>query len=372
MTSFHQNFSEVNKKAGGNPQLTLDHVSPATLLLEKRRQMLEVQQALDAQKEEYARKEALFRRREQQLRKKDLELQENLCQFNKFLKDKSDKRQQYLKKADNERKLKVARQKDIELKQKELTNLIDTCNKLEKEFKSHEKYEKYLETIKQKSYQDFPEIEYILKRYNLLNDARISLEHKEESSAKQLELLRKQITDYTNEQNNKYLDLNNEKQRLQRQFEFAVNESNQFETHLSKILNTNSNRNRELGQLINSVRNLYTRCKLYLKNIHHFQDLDIEFLENGQQNNQNASNTQNTKDTTEIESNNESNQAPVHNETELLQLEISQKIEIVGHYVKDCKDIVQQYQASKQTPSNQSNPNNSTNVDNKSASKQKS
>ena len=31
---------------------TLDHVSPATLLLEKRRQMLEVQQALDAQKEE--------------------------------------------------------------------------------------------------------------------------------------------------------------------------------------------------------------------------------------------------------------------------------------------------------------------------------
>lgn len=37
-------------------QLTLDHVSPATLLLEKQRQMHEVQIALDAQKEEYARK----------------------------------------------------------------------------------------------------------------------------------------------------------------------------------------------------------------------------------------------------------------------------------------------------------------------------
>ena len=32
-------------------QLTLDHVSPATRLLEKRRQMFEVQEALDAQKE---------------------------------------------------------------------------------------------------------------------------------------------------------------------------------------------------------------------------------------------------------------------------------------------------------------------------------
>ena len=39
-------------------QLTLDHVSPATRLLEKRRQMFEVQEALDAQKEEFQRREA--------------------------------------------------------------------------------------------------------------------------------------------------------------------------------------------------------------------------------------------------------------------------------------------------------------------------
>jgi hypothetical protein len=36
-------------------QLTLDTVSPATRLLEKRRQMFEVQEALDAQKEEFER-----------------------------------------------------------------------------------------------------------------------------------------------------------------------------------------------------------------------------------------------------------------------------------------------------------------------------
>lgn len=33
----------------------LDHVSPATRLLEKRRQMFEIQEALEAQKEEFAR-----------------------------------------------------------------------------------------------------------------------------------------------------------------------------------------------------------------------------------------------------------------------------------------------------------------------------
>lgn len=36
--------------------LVLDHVSPATRLLEKRRQMFEVQEALEAQKQDFNRK----------------------------------------------------------------------------------------------------------------------------------------------------------------------------------------------------------------------------------------------------------------------------------------------------------------------------
>ena len=45
----------------------------------------QVQEALDAQKEEFSRKEEAFRRREEALRKKDLDLQESLIRFNKFL-----------------------------------------------------------------------------------------------------------------------------------------------------------------------------------------------------------------------------------------------------------------------------------------------
>ncbi len=43
------------------------HVTPATRLLEKRRQVLEVQEALDAQKEEFERREELFKQREEQV-----------------------------------------------------------------------------------------------------------------------------------------------------------------------------------------------------------------------------------------------------------------------------------------------------------------
>ena len=70
---------------GGIQHMNLDEVSPATRLLEKRRQMFEVQEALETQKEEFARREELFKRREEALRKQDLELQQQLIRFNKFL-----------------------------------------------------------------------------------------------------------------------------------------------------------------------------------------------------------------------------------------------------------------------------------------------
>jgi len=348
MTSFHQKYRDTNARSGADPvQLTLDHVSPATLLLEKRREMLEIQQALDSQKEEYGRKQAMFRRREQQLRKKDLELQENLCQFNKFLKDKSDKRQQYLKKSEDEKRVKLQKDKEIQQKHNELKSIIKICNSLELEFKEHEKYEKYLEKIKQKSYQDFPEIEYILKRYNLLNDARKSLELKEESSSAELEQLRLQLMEYTKEQNNKYLDLNNEKQRLQRNLENSINELNELQSKMAKIVERNTGRNRQLGQLIMCSRNVYSRCRHYLRGIHHFQDLNLDQDDTDLEGDEREGDEK--KDLllspkSAVAKDAARNQVVdvQHMDEAFIKKEISQKLQIIAHYIKDCKHIVTQ------------------------------
>ncbi len=81
----------IDKFAGRKKSLPdsimFQHISPATKLLEKRRQMFEVQEALNSQKEEFSRREDAFRRREEGLRRKDLELQESLIKFNKFLQE---------------------------------------------------------------------------------------------------------------------------------------------------------------------------------------------------------------------------------------------------------------------------------------------
>ena len=97
--------------------------------------MFEVQEALDAQKEgvlltihfnthtqtpfppsraeEFQRREATFQRREEMLKKKDLELQESLIKFNKFLQENDSKRNRAEKKQLDEKKQKHIKEAEI-------------------------------------------------------------------------------------------------------------------------------------------------------------------------------------------------------------------------------------------------------------------
>ena len=91
---------------------------------------------------------------------------------------------------------------------------------------------------------------------------------------------------------------------------------------------TNTNRNRELGQLIMCSRNLYLRCKHYLRGIHHFQDLDT------------------TEDDTDDQEKVDDEYIK-HMDQLLIKNEISQKLKIIAHYIKDCNGIVSNYNNNK-------------------------
>ena len=122
-------------------QLTLDHVSPATRLLEKRRHMFEVQEALDAQKEEFQRREATFKRREEMLKKKDLELQESLIKFNKFLQENDSKRSRAEKKRSDESKQKALKEVEIERLQGEVVKQQEKRQQMVEEVQKMNQYQ---------------------------------------------------------------------------------------------------------------------------------------------------------------------------------------------------------------------------------------
>jgi hypothetical protein len=95
-----------------------EHASAATRLLQRRRQMFEVQDALERQKEEYRQREAAFKKREAELEAQDLKLQHNLVNFSVFLQEKDSQRVNADKKANEE--IRVREQKDIEIKELKL------------------------------------------------------------------------------------------------------------------------------------------------------------------------------------------------------------------------------------------------------------
>ncbi len=62
-----------------------DTISPSTRILEKRREMQEAQAALDAQKEEFEKHKQGMQLREEELKKKEKELNEAPIRFSRFL-----------------------------------------------------------------------------------------------------------------------------------------------------------------------------------------------------------------------------------------------------------------------------------------------
>lgn len=74
----------------------METVSPATRLLEKRRMMYENQEAYKLKKKEFQQEEAKFKSQEQDLQKKDTQIQESLIEFSSYL----DANQKQMKKSD--------------------------------------------------------------------------------------------------------------------------------------------------------------------------------------------------------------------------------------------------------------------------------
>ena len=68
------------------PEQQSDALTPATRLLEKKREMAEVEAALEAQKEEFQLKMESLQQRRDDLERKERNLKEQLLKFEKFLK----------------------------------------------------------------------------------------------------------------------------------------------------------------------------------------------------------------------------------------------------------------------------------------------
>eukprot|EP00879_Flechtneria_rotunda_P023786 GHRR01025185.1.p1 GENE.GHRR01025185.1~~GHRR01025185.1.p1 ORF type:complete len:250 (+),score=78.43 GHRR01025185.1:128-877(+) len=197
---------------------TLENASPSTKLLEKRRQMFEVQEALELQKKEFARKEEAFRKREEALKKKDLELQESLIRFSKFLQENDSKRVRAEKKAADEIKSRQQKQKEIEQLAETLEQLRDEKEHVHDVLDKYMQYHRYLESVLEVA-DEYQEIQDLLMRHATLQATNDDLRSHQQRCACEAEAIRAALQAFNKQKTDEILNLNNRLAQSKKQLE---------------------------------------------------------------------------------------------------------------------------------------------------------
>ena len=247
--------------------LTLTSVNPITRLLEKRKQLLSVQHSLDSQKLDYQTKEAQFKRREENLRKKDLELQEALVLFNRFLKENEMKRRRAEQRANEEIKKRQQWEKEIDKRQRVLELLQRKCERLKRNVKKNDKYQSYLQLVYDDHSQPFDELQSIMARYSTLHAANTDLITAQQQSSTQLETARQAYSSSRKDKHTALLQLTNEVAVWSAEYERVERVRREVEEGMEVEEQRHEGRQREIIQCILGTDNLYARCKRELQGI---------------------------------------------------------------------------------------------------------
>jgi len=242
------------------PQLTLDHVSPATRLLEKRRQKIEVQEALEAQKADFARREEQFQRREQIIKKKDLELQENLIRFNKFLQENDTKRTRAEKKFVEEERKKNEHTQAIEQYKQQLAELRVEHDQLQSLYEKNQKYLNYLDTTCENTGDEFGEPLDLQHRHETLEETNQTLVKKQKEGHEVYNTNQQDFRKYQQERSTESQVRNTMIAQMRLEHEHWKQKVFKMDVDVEKREREKMNRKHLIGQVRMACRNTFERC----------------------------------------------------------------------------------------------------------------
>jgi hypothetical protein len=190
-TKTKQLEKEVNKKHKDEDkielmtQFMLDPTSSATKLLEKRREMYELQEALQRDKGKYVEKEDQFKKTEEELRNRDEEFHKKIIEYykNSFEKKQTDNFN-YTQKLEDEKAKQKSLESSIGNLEKNNEKLRIDLDKLKKIHDSLRKYEEFLKNVKEKYPENFKDINDIISSYRTLKDTYENIKEEESAARK--------------------------------------------------------------------------------------------------------------------------------------------------------------------------------------------
>ncbi|NXQ97009.1 CC42M protein, partial [Sagittarius serpentarius] len=240
---------------------------PSTRLLLKRREGVEVERALQSQREGRAefrqRMERLVQRR-QQLGQREEQLRGVVLKFDTFLKASAVRQERALRRADEERARAVGQDAKATRLRQELTGLLGRRERLARRLRSLRGFGNYLRGVLARMGQ-FQDIPTMLAHFEALVGARAALAQQAEAGQEQLAQGWARLRQYREEAGSKLLCTNNELAQLHARLEATRHEVLQGESHWAHIQSTAAQKTLLLGQIKLAVLNLFQLATARLK-----------------------------------------------------------------------------------------------------------
>lgn len=239
----------------------LDMVSPATRLLEKRRQMYEKQQEYDDKKKEAKRHELEFKETEKDLRQKDLQMQESMIQFSVFLSGNEQKKQQAAEKIEKEKKL--LKEKEAEMREaKQMHQMLEKKQaRVKNKQRALMQYKEYLEKIREQHPEEFDEVKKITERHQVLVSENRKLDHRIDNLDMNLKEIRDNTSKYTKEMNSDLLKLNNVITLRKQELERILDEKNKLKSEAEELNRKKFGKYSDLAQVLMAVNDIQLKCE---------------------------------------------------------------------------------------------------------------
>lgn len=243
------------------PPDDLPTASQSTLLLQKKKEMAEVQQQLERKKEEFRARMQRCQEKEVDLAARQEDIKEQVRKFDKFLKDNDAKRVRADRKVQEERKattLKEAEKRDLE---EQLKKLRAARQQLQEEVVTKGKFQGFLDSVCDDLPEYFESIEQIMMRHETLKAAYDDLLTRDAASQRAQEEENNELQKFMKRKQNEVLVYTSDIATKQEELDKLRYSTTDTEAALSKTDEGAKEGKRELGEIEMAIHNIHARCR---------------------------------------------------------------------------------------------------------------
>ncbi|KAL8576123.1 hypothetical protein ACOMHN_001473 [Nucella lapillus] len=246
------------------PQREKEHLTPATQILEKRRELEEVEKARKAEKEEFRMKMESLAARRDEIEIRENQLKESLLKFDTFIRENDAKLTRARNKANRERESILQKEDHIDVLKIEKGEMEQKLRLLKEEVDRYAKYHDFLREVMTEG-GGYDEPRAVMTRHKTLTTLLVQLRCKEKLRGAVLEAFRRNMSSFREELEDIIMVQHNTISKLQKDLEVAQGQAMFWENEYNQALSTTSEKTMLEGKLRMAARNLYIIVRTRMK-----------------------------------------------------------------------------------------------------------